>query len=285
MPRLPITELKVMKQRGDKIPMLTAYDYPTARLIEQAGVPIILVGDSLGMVVLGYDSTVPVTMEEIIHHTKAVVRGTERAIVVADMPFGSYQVSVEDALRNAARLLKETGATAVKLEGGQEVAETVRRLIAAGIPVMAHLGLTPQSVNQLGGYRLQGKTPAAAVKLLHDAKALEDAGAFAVVLETIPARVAECVTSRLEVPTIGIGAGPFCDGQVQVLHDFLGIFQDFVPRHAKQFAQVGATIRDAVATYVSDVQANRFPTAKESFGMKQEAPEELRELATYGGGR
>jgi 3-methyl-2-oxobutanoate hydroxymethyltransferase len=285
MPRLPITELKVMKQRGEKIPMLTAYDYPTARLVEQAGIPIILVGDSLGMVVLGYDSTVPVTMEEIIHHTKAVVRGTERAIVVADMPFGSYQVSVEDALRNAARLLKETGAAAVKLEGGQEVAETVRRLIAAGIPVMAHLGLTPQSVNQLGGYRLQGKTPAAAVKLLHDAKALEDAGAFAVVLETIPARVAECVTSRLEVPTIGIGAGPFCDGQVQVLHDFLGIFQDFVPRHAKQFAQVGATIRDAVATYVSDVQANRFPTAKESFGMKQEAPEELRELAPYGGGR
>jgi 3-methyl-2-oxobutanoate hydroxymethyltransferase len=285
MPRLPITELKVMKQRGEKIPMLTAYDYPTARLVEQAGVPIILVGDSLGMVVLGYDSTVPVTMEDIIHHTKAVVRGTERAIVVADMPFGSYQVSVEDALRNATRLLKETGATAVKLEGGEEVAESVRRLVAAGIPVMGHLGLTPQSVNQLGGYRLQGKTPAAALKLLHDAKALEDAGAFAVVLETIPARVAECVTQRLKVPTIGIGAGPFCDGQVQVLHDFLGIFQDFVPRHAKQFAQVGATIRDAVSAYVAQVQEGTFPTAKESFGMKQAAPEELRELAPYGGGR
>jgi 3-methyl-2-oxobutanoate hydroxymethyltransferase len=285
MPRLPITELKVMKQRGERIPMLTAYDYPTARLVEQAGVPIILVGDSLGMVVLGYDSTVPVTMEDIIHHTKAVVRGTERAIVVADMPFGSYQVTVEDALRNAARILKETGATAVKLEGGQEVAETVRRLTVAGIPVMGHLGLTPQSVNQLGGYRLQGKTPAAAVKLLHDAKALEDAGAFAIVLETIPARVAECVTQRLEVPTIGIGAGPFCDGQVQVLHDFLGIFQDFVPRHAKQFAQVGATIREAVATYIADVQSGSFPTAKESFGMKQAAPEELRELTPYGGSR
>jgi 3-methyl-2-oxobutanoate hydroxymethyltransferase len=283
MPRLPITELKVMKQRGEKIPMLTAYDYPTARLVEQAGVPIILVGDSLGMVVLGYDSTVPVTLEEMIHHTKAVVRGTERAIVVADMPFGTYQVSVEDALRNAARLLKETGATAVKLEGGEEVAETVRRLTAMGIPVMGHLGLTPQSVNQLGGYRLQGKTPAAAVKLLRDAKALEDAGAFAVVLETIPARVAECVSRRLEIPTIGIGAGPFCDGQVQVLHDFLGIFQDFVPRHAKQFAQVGATIRDAVTSYVADVRGARFPTAKESFGMKQEAPEELRELVPYGG--
>jgi 3-methyl-2-oxobutanoate hydroxymethyltransferase len=273
-----------MKQRGDKIPMLTAYDYPTARIVEQAGVPIILVGDSLGMVVLGYDSTVPVTMEDMIHHGKAVVRGTERAIVVIDLPFMSYQITTEDAMRNAGRLMKETGATAVKLEGGEEVAETVRRLTNAGIPVMGHLGLTPQSVNQLGGYRLQGKTPAAAVKLLRDAKALEAAGAFAVVLETIPARVAEVVTQGIEIPTIGIGAGPYCDGQVQVLHDFLGIFQDFVPRHAKQFAKVGATIREAAATYVHDVQTGAFPTAKESFGMKQEAPEELqRELTPYGG--
>jgi len=284
MPRLPITELRVMKQRGEKIPMLTAYDYPTARLIEEAGIPIILVGDSLGMVVLGYDSTIPVTLEDMIHHGKAVVRGTERAIVVVDLPFLSYQISTEEAMRNAGRLLKETGATAVKLEGGQEVAETVRRLTSAGIPVMGHLGLTPQSVNQLGGYRLQGKTPAAAVKLLHDAKALEDAGAFAVVLETIPARVAEAVTQKLEIPTIGIGAGPFCDGQVQVLHDFLGIFQDFVPRHAKQYAQVGATIREVAATYAGDVKAGTFPTAKESFGIKQEAPEDLqRELVPYGG--
>jgi 3-methyl-2-oxobutanoate hydroxymethyltransferase len=284
MPRLPITELRVMKQRGEKIPMLTAYDYPTARLIEQAGIPIILVGDSLGMVVLGYDSTVPVTMEDMIHHGKAVVRGTERAIVVVDLPFMSYQITTEEAMRNAGRLMKETGATAVKLEGGEEVAETVRRLTNAGIPVMGHLGLTPQSVNQLGGYRLQGKTPAAAVKLLRDAKALESAGAFAVVLETIPARVAEAVTRGIEIPTIGIGAGPYCDGQVQVLHDFLGIFQDFVPRHAKQFAKVGATIREAAATYVQDVQGGVFPTAKESFGMKQEAPEELqRELTPYGG--
>jgi 3-methyl-2-oxobutanoate hydroxymethyltransferase len=285
MPRLSINELKAMKQRGERIPMLTAYDYPTARLVERAGVPMILVGDSLGMVVLGYDSTIPVTLEDIIHHTKAVVRGTERAIVVADMPFMSYQISVEDAMRNAGRLMKETGATAVKLEGGKEVAETVRRLTAAGIPVMGHLGLTPQSVNQLGGYKLQGKTPAAAVKLLHDAKALEDAGAFAIVLETIPAKVARCVTERINVPTIGIGAGPFCDGQVQVLHDFLGLFDDFVPKHAKQFAQVGATIADAVRTYVADVQGGAFPTAKESFGMKQEAPRELEtaELVPYGG--
>lgn len=284
MPRLPITELKVMKQRGEKIPMLTAYDYPIARLVEEAGVPIILVGDSLGMVVLGYDSTIAVTMEEMIHHAKAVVRGTQRAVIVVDMPFMSYQISPEEALRNAGRLMKETGATAVKLEGGAEMAETVRRITAAGIPVMGHLGLTPQSVNQLGGYRLQGKTPEAALKLGQDALALEAVGAFAIVLETIPARVAECVTNSLHVPTIGIGAGPFCDGQVQVLHDFLGLFQDFVPRHAKQFAKVGETISGAVAAYVHDVQANAFPTAKESFGMKQSAPRELvEELVPYGG--
>lgn len=285
MPRLPITELKVMKQRGEKIPMLTAYDYPTARLVENAGVPIILVGDSLGMVVLGYDSTVPVTMEDIIHHAKAVVRGTQRAIVVADMPFLTYQISPEEALRNAARLMQETGCTAVKLEGGVEVAETVRRITRAGIPVMGHLGLTPQSVHQLGGYKLQAKTAEDAIKLGKDALALQEAGAFAVVLETIPARVAQCVTAQLEIPTIGIGAGPWCDGQVQVLHDFLGIFEDFVPRHAKQFAQVGKTISEAVSTYVNEVKGGAFPTAKQSFGMKQAAPRELEELVPYGGGK
>jgi 3-methyl-2-oxobutanoate hydroxymethyltransferase len=283
MPRLAITDLKAMKARGEKIPMLTAYDYPTARLVEQVGVPIILVGDSLGMVVLGYDSTVPVTLEDIIHHTRAVVRGTARAIVVADMPFLSYQISPEEALRNAGRLLKETGCTAVKLEGGESVAPTVRRLVEAGIPVMGHVGLTPQSVNQLGGYKLQARTPKAAAKLLADAKALEEAGAFAVVLETIPAKVAQCVTERLSVPTIGIGAGPYCDGQVQVLHDFLGLFEDFVPRHAKQYAQLGAAIREAVRTYIAEVQAGEFPTAKHSFGMDKEAPREL--TAVYGGGR
>lgn len=284
MARIPITELRAMKERGEKIPMLTAYDYPTARLVERAGIPMILVGDSLGMVVLGYDSTVPVTLNDIIHHAKAAVRGTEKAIVVADMPFLTYQISLEDALRNAARLMQETGCTAVKLEGGEEVAPVVRRLTMAGIPVMGHVGLTPQSVNQLGGYKLQARTPAAAVKLLNDAKALEDAGAFAVVLETIPAKVAGRVTERLTVPTIGIGAGPYCDGQVQVLHDFLGMFDDFVPRHARQFAQVGTAIQEAVRTYVSEVQGGAFPTAKQSFGMNKEAPPELVE-AVYGGGK
>ncbi len=281
--RISINELKAMKERGEKIPMLTAYDYPTARLVEQAGVPMILVGDSLGMVVLGYDSTVPVTLNDIIHHTKAVVRGTQRAIIVADMPFLTYQISPEEALRNAGRLMQETGCTAVKLEGGAEVALTVQRLTQAGIPVMGHVGLTPQSVNQLGGYKLQAKTPAAAVKLMNDAKALENAGAFAVVLETIPAQVAQRVSAQLTVPTIGIGAGPYCDGQVQVINDFLGLFDDFVPRHAKQYAQVGQTIRESVQSYVDEVKSGAFPTAKHSFGMSKEAPQEL--AAVYGGVR
>ena len=282
MARLSIFDLRAMKERGEKIPMLTAYDFPTAKLIDQAGVPIILVGDSLGMVVLGYDSTVPVTLNDIIHHAKAVARGAQRAIIVADMPFGSYQVSIDEAMRNAVRLMQETGCTAVKLEGGAAVAPLVERLTTAGIPVMAHVGLTPQSVNQLGGYKLQAKTPAAAAKLLSDARALQDAGAFAVVLETVPAKVAKCVTERLTVPTIGIGAGPYCDGQVQVLHDFLGLFNEFVPRHAKQFAKVGETITDAVKTYIADVQRGTFPTAKNSFGMSKAAPEEM--TAVYGGG-
>src|SRR6185437_3547229 len=229
MARISIHELREMKARGEKIPMLTAYDFPTARIIERSGVPMILVGDSLGMVVLGYDSTIPVTMEDMIRHGGAVVRGTERAIVVVDLPFMSYQVTPEDALRNAGRLLKETGCTAVKLEGGQAVAPIVQRMVDAGIPVMGHIGLTPQSVNQLGGYRVQGKTPAAAIKLINDALALQKAGAFAIVLETVPANVARMVTEKLNVPTIGIGAGPYCDGQVQVLHDFLGFNPDFLP--------------------------------------------------------
>jgi len=275
-----------MKERGEKIPMLTAYDYPTAKLLEAAGVPIILVGDSLGMVVLGYDSTLPVTMEDMIHHGKAVVRGTERAIIVVDMPFMSYQISTEDALRNAGRLLKETGATAVKLEGGEPVAGTVRRMIDAGIPVMGHLGLTPQSVNQLGGYRVQGKTPAAAVKLINDAAALERAGAFAIVLETVPAYVAKMVTDKIGVPTIGIGAGPYCDGQVQVMHDFLGLFPDFLPRHARRFADLAPTIDSAVKAYIDQVKACEFPTAKESFGLDKarKALEGSECVTPHGGG-
>jgi 3-methyl-2-oxobutanoate hydroxymethyltransferase len=254
-----------MKKRGEKIVMLTAYDYPSARLVEEAGVPIILVGDSLGMVVLGYDSTIPVTMDEMLHHVKAVVRGTSRAHVVADMPFMSYQASPQEALHNAGRMLKEGGAQSVKLEGGARIADTVRLLVESGIPVMGHIGLTPQSVNQFGGYKVQGKTPAAAVKLLNDALALQEAGAYAVVLETVPVQVARAITQRLAIPTIGIGAGPDCDGQVQVFHDLLGLFTDFVPKHARRYAEVGSGIVQAVREYAADVREGRFPTERESF--------------------
>jgi len=275
MARLAIDELKAMKRRGDKIAMLTAYDYPTARILDEAGVPIILVGDSLGMVVLGYDSTLPVTMEDMIHHTRAVVRGSQRAHIVFDMPFMSYQSGIEDALRNAGRALKEAGAQSVKLEGGAHMAETVRRLVEVGIPVMGHIGLTPQSVNQLGGFRVQGKTPAAAVRLLHDARALEQAGAYAIVLETIPAPLARIITSKVSVPTIGIGAGPHCDGQVQVIYDFLGLYPDFVPKHCRQYAHLAEEISRAVRQYLDDVRGGAFPTEKESFAMDESVLAEL----------
>ena len=278
MRRVSIHDLKAMKKRGEKIAMLTAYDYPTARILDEAGVPIILVGDSLGMVVLGYDSTLPVTMDDMIHHTKAVVRGSQRAHVVGDMPFMSYQTGPEDALRNAGRLMQEAGAQSVKLEGGRTVAETVRRLVEAGIPVMGHIGLTPQSLHQFGGYKVQGKTPAAAVKLLSDARALEEAGAYAIVLETIPAVLARLITERVSVPTIGIGAGPHCDGQVQVLHDMLGLYSDFVPKHAKQYAHLAEEAGRAVREYLAEVAEGRFPTEKESFIMDEAALSELTHL-------
>ncbi|PFG73243.1 3-methyl-2-oxobutanoate hydroxymethyltransferase [Tepidiforma thermophila] len=280
MGRLSIHKLKEWKAQGRRFAMITAYDYPTARLVEQAGIPIILVGDSLGSVVLGYDSTVPVTMDDIVYHTRAVVRATEKAIVVADMPFMSYQADPNEAMRNAGRLLKEGGATAVKLEGGSHIVPLVRRMVEAGIPVMGHLGLTPQSVNQFGGHKVQGKTPAAAAKLIADARALEDAGAFAVVLETIPAPLARMVTERLAIPTIGIGAGPHCDAQVQVLHDMLGIYDDRRPlKHAKRYAVLGAAIRDAVRAYIEEVEGGAFPTAEHSFEMDEAT---LAELAQAG---
>ncbi len=275
MPRLTIDDLKRKKRDGEKIAMITAYDYPSARLVDEAGADIVLVGDTLGMVVLGYDTTIPVTMEDMIHHTKAVVRGSQRALVVGDMPFMSYQVSPEEALRNAGRFLQEAGCQAVKLEGGVHMAPTVKRLVEVGIPVMGHIGLTPQSVHQLSGFKVQGKTPAAAVKLLNDAHALEEAGAFAIVLETIPAPLAKLITERVSVPTIGIGAGPDTDGQVQVFHDLLGLFTAFTPKHARRYADVGDVIRRAVADYVADVRNRRFPTAEQSFQMKPEALEEL----------
>src|SRR5437763_2040432 len=233
MSRLTVNDIQQKKERGEKIVMLTAYDYPSAQLAEEAGVEMLLVGDSLGMVVLGYDSTLPVTMEDMLHHTKAVVRGSERAFVVGDMPFMSYQASVEDALRNAGRFLQEAGAQAVKLEGGVHMAETIRRLVAIGIPVVGHIGLTPQSINQLGGYKVQGRTEAAAERVLNDAIAVEEAGAFSIVLEEIPAPLAGLISKRLRIPTIGIGAGAECDGQVQVWHDALAYRTQFVPRHVR----------------------------------------------------
>ncbi len=263
--RVAIGELKEMKQRGEKIAMLTAYDYATAKLMDEVGVPLLLVGDSLGMVILGYESTIPVTMEEMLHHTKAVVRGTKRALVVGDMPFMTYHASISDALYNAGRFIQEGGAQAVKLEGGESMAEAVHRVVECGIPVMGHIGLTPQSIHQLGGFKVQGKTQEAAIRLLKDARALEEAGAFAIVIESIPAPLAKIITQKVSIPTIGIGAGPWCDGQVQVVSDLLGLFTDFVPKHAKQYAKLFETIKSAVVDYVAEVQAGTFPTKKESY--------------------
>jgi len=279
MARISIHNIQAMKLRGEKIAMLTAYDYPTAKLIDSVDIPIILVGDSLGMTVLGYESTVPVTMDDMLHHTRAVVRGSQNALIVADMPFMSYQTGASDAIRNAGRFLQEAGAQAVKLEGGAPVVEIVRALVSFGIPVMGHLGLTPQSINQLGGHKVQGKTPAAAARLMSDAAALQEAGAFAVVLECVPAALGKLVTERLSIPTIGIGAGPYCDGQVQVLSDLLGLDPDFSPRHAKQYAHLAQEIQDAVKCYQREVQAGDFPTARESFSMDETVLAELSQMA------
>jgi len=267
--RVTITQIKEMKQKGEKIAMLTAYDYSTAKHIDEAGIPLILVGDSLGMVVLGYGSTIPVTMDEMIHHTKAVVRGTSRALVIGDMPFMTYQVSLEDALRNAARFMQEGGAQSVKLEGGEIMAETVRKIVSYGIPVMGHIGLTPQSINQLGGFKIVGKTPEAALRMLNDAIALDQAGAFAVVLECVPEPLSKIITEKISVPTIGIGAGKYCDGQVQVISDLLGLYTDFVPKHAKQYARLFETIKKATADYIAEVKAGTFPTEKQSYAMDE----------------
>src|SRR5512136_231772 len=274
--RVNINQIKEMKQKGEKIVMLTAYDYSTAKIIDEAGLPLILVGDSLGTVILGYESTIPVTMEDMIRHTKAVVRGTKKSLVVGDMPFMSYQVSVEEAMHNAARFIQEAGAQAVKLEGGVTVADRIKRITDAGIPVMGHIGLTPQSINQLGGHRIQGKTPEAARKLLDDAMAVEWAGGFAVVLETVPAPLAALISRKLTIPTIGIGAGAGCDGQVQVVNDILGSFTDFVPKHAKQYVKLADIIKNAVTEYYGEVKAGTFPTDKQSFTMDESVLAELK---------
>ena len=280
--RVRTRTLLEMKRAGEPVVCVTAYDFAMARLADQAGIPVILVGDSLGNVVLGYDSTIPVTLDDVVHHARAVTRGAEHALIVADMPFMTYGISPEDALRNAARLLQEGGAQAVKLEGGRRAAETVRRLVESGIPVMGHVGLTPQSVHQLGGYRVQGRTVERARSLLDDALALEQAGAFAVVLEAVPGELAHVVTNRIAVPTIGIGAGPHCDGQIQVLHDLLG-WGVRQPRHAKQYARLNDLVLDALKAYASEVAAGGFPTEEHTTAIDDAVLRELlRETDAHG---
>ncbi len=265
------------KERGEPIVMLTAYDYPTALAVDAAGVDAILVGDSLGMAVLGYDTTLPVTMEDMLHHCKAVARGAKTALLIGDMPFLSYQVSVTEAVRNAGRFLQEGHMEAVKLEGGRERLETTHAIVAAGIPVMGHLGLTPQSVHLFGGFRAQGRTAAAAKRLLEDALLLEEAGCFSVVLESVPARLASLIRKRLTIPVIGIGAGPDCDGQVLVLHDMLGFFERFTPRFVKKYADLSAEIRRAVTDYAAEVRTRRFPAPEHTIEMPEEEWEALQQ--------
>lgn len=276
--RTTIRDIQRMKRRGERITMITAYDYTSAQIVDRAGIPLILVGDTLGMVVLGYPTTVPVTMDEMLHHTRAVTRGSREALVVGDLPFLTY-ATVDDAVRNAGQLMQEGGVQAVKLEGGQAVVPIVRRLVELGIPVMAHIGLTPQSVNQFGGNRVQGRNAGAARQLIEDALELEAAGAFAVVLELVPAELSAEISSRLRIPSIGIGAGPGCDGQVQVWHDLLGLYSDFVPKHTQQYARLGEIIADALTRYREDVQTGAFPTLDHGSSMKaEELTEALRQL-------
>jgi 3-methyl-2-oxobutanoate hydroxymethyltransferase len=275
--RKTVKEISLMKEQGKKITMLTAYDASMAGLFHSCGVDILLVGDSLGMVVLGYDSTVPVTMDEMLHHCTAVRRGAPGAFVVGDMPFGSYQTGAYDAVDNGLRFLKEAGADAVKLEGGVEVCETISELVRAGIPVMGHIGLTPQTAGQSGGFTVQGKDDDSARELVQDARALQDAGVFAIVLECIPAGLAEVITSSLTVATIGIGAGVHCDGQVLVSHDLLGMFAKFTPRFVKKYADLAPLIVQAVKEYVQDVEEGQFPEDSHSFTSKQDFTTLLRE--------
>lgn len=259
-----ILTFRQKKQRGEPITMLTAYDYPTALMVDRAEIDSILVGDSLGMVVLGYENTLPVTMEDMLHHCKAVARGASKALLVGDLPFMSYQASVEEAVHNAGRFLKEAGMDAVKLEGGRERKDAVRAIVDAGIPVMGHIGLTPQSVNQLGGWRTQGTKAGSAQRLLEDALILEEAGCFSIVLEAVPARLAELISKRLTIPTIGIGAGNVCDGQVLVIHDMLGLFDRFKPKFVKRFAELHEVAGEAIQNYKREVEQRSYPAAEHS---------------------
>lgn len=263
------------KEKERKISMLTAYDYSTAKLLDEAGVDTILVGDSLGMVMLGYEDTLSVTMDDMLHHTKAVARGVKNAFVIGDMPFMSYHISVEESVRNAGRFIKEAGADAIKLEGGSDVIDKVRAIVKAQIPVVGHLGLTPQSVNMFGGFKVQGKSEAQAKKLIEEALLLEEAGCCAVVLECVPEKLAKIVSEKLSIPTIGIGAGKYCDGQVLVIQDMLGMYSDFVPKFVKKFADVGTSMKAAVAEYKKEVQDMTFPEEKHTFKIKDEVLEKL----------
>lgn len=275
--KVTVPDVVAMKRDGRRITMMTAYDAAFARLVDRAGIDILLVGDSAGMVVLGHPNTVPVTMDDMVRMAAAVSRGASRPLLVGDMPFGSYQPGPQDALRNAARFLKEAGMDAVKIEGGHETVETVRTLVENGISVMAHVGLTPQRVAQLGGFKTQARSARAARRLIDDAVALEDAGAFSIVLESIPAPVAAMVTERLAIPTIGIGAGPTCDGQVLVLHDVLGLYGDFKPKFAKRYADLGAAVVEALRAFDAEVRSGAFPDDDHSFTMKESELEALKQ--------
>lgn len=276
--RLTPKDFLAMKRKRERIAALTAYDYTSALMIDAAGVPFILVGDTLGMVIQGEETTLPVTLDHMIYHARAVTRGAKRALVVGDMPFMTYQVSTADALRNAARLVQEAKVGAVKIEGGVEIAPTIERLVKTGIPVCGHLGFTPQSTHTLGGPRMQGRTVADAAAMIADAEALESAGAFAIVLELVPASLAEEITRRVGVPTIGIGSGPACDGEIQVFHDVFGLYTDFQPRHTRRYANVAEQISAAAVQYKNDVEKRAFPGPEQSSDLKPEVKERLREL-------
>lgn len=270
-----VTTFRAAKDKGEKIVMLTAYDYSTAKLVDEAGINGILVGDSLGMVCLGYKDTLSVTMEDMIHHTKAVSRGTVNALIVADMPFMSYQTSVYDAVKNAGRLVQEGGAQAVKLEGGAAICEQIGAIVKAQIPVMGHIGLTPQSVNVFGGFKVQGKTEKDGKRLIEEAKRIEEAGAFALVMECVPEKLAEIITNEISIPAIGIGAGPACDGQVLVYQDMLGMFVDYTPKFVKKYADTGATMRKAFQEYIKEVQEGDFPSKEHCFKIDEDTLKKL----------
>ena len=274
MTKISILDLQSKKQKGEKITMLTAYDYPFARLLDEAGVDSILVGDSLGMVMLGYESTLPVSMEEMLHHVKAVKKGVKRAFLIGDLPFMSYQASKEEAIKNAGLLMK-AGCDAIKLEGGKEVFDTVKFIVDMGIPVLGHIGLTPQSVSKLGGYRVQGRDKKSALRILESAMALEAAGAFGIVLECIPYLLAKLITEKISIITIGIGAGPFCDGQVLVLHDLLGIFEDKKPKFVKVYANLAPIIKQAVSSFIDEIKTKKFPDLHHAYALPEEVWEEI----------